>query len=181
MVSEVFYTALVLGVALERLVELRVSARNRAWSLERGGREYGQGHFPFMVVIHVGLLVGCVAEVWLLERVFSWALGGPMLVLALSCQGLRWWVIATLGHRWNTRVIVVPGLPRIVRGPFRFVRHPNYVAVVVEGFALPLVHGAWITALVFSALDAWVLWLRIRCEDAALREACPEPSTAGAA
>ena len=95
-------------------------------------------------------------------------LGAPMLVLAALAQGLRWWSIATLGPRWNTRVIVIPKLPRIEAGPYRLLRHPNYLAVVVEGIALPLVHSAWITAVTFTALNALILWVRIRVEDAAL-------------
>ena len=168
MSSVAWYTAFVALTGLERLVELVISRRNAAWSLARGGVEVGQGHFPAMVVLHTSLLVGCVAEVWLAERGFVPSLGWPMLALALGCQALRWWCIATLGRRWNTRVIVVPGLAPITGGPYRFLRHPNYLAVVLEGIALPLVHSAWITALAFTALNAWLLSVRIRTENAAL-------------
>jgi methyltransferase len=91
-----------------------------------------------------------------------------MLALVVASQALRWWCIATLGRRWNTRVIVVPGMPPVRSGPYQFLRHPNYVAVVVEGVALPLVHAAWITAVVFTVLNAALLAVRIRVEDAAL-------------
>jgi methyltransferase len=91
-----------------------------------------------------------------------------MLLLVLASQALRWWCIATLGRRWNTRVIVVPGLPLVRSGPYRFLRHPNYVAVVVEGLALPLVHACWVTALVFTVANAFVLAVRLRVENAAL-------------
>jgi methyltransferase len=91
-----------------------------------------------------------------------------MLVLVLASQALRWWCIGTLGRQWNTRVLVIPGMARIDRGPYRLLPHPNYVAVVVEGAALPLVHTAWITALVFTALNAWLLSVRIRVEARAL-------------
>jgi methyltransferase len=91
-----------------------------------------------------------------------------MLVIVVAAQGLRWWCIATLGRQWNTRVVVIPGAPRITSGPYRFVSHPNYVAVVAEGIALPLVHTAWITALVFSVLNAALLRTRIKVENAAL-------------
>lgn len=137
-----WYLALIAAVAVERLAELVVSKRNLAWSLARGGTEYGFGHYPFMVVLHVGLLVGCALEPLLLDRPFLPALGWPMLAVVLSAQGLRWWCIATLGPQWNTRVIVIPGAERVVAGPYRWLSHPNYVAVVVEGFALPLVHTA---------------------------------------
>jgi methyltransferase len=121
-----------------------------------------------MVALHTGLLAGCIAEVVLADRPFIPWLGWPMLVLALGSQALRWWCIATLGPRWNTRVIVVPGLAPVRRGPYRLFRHPNYVAVVVEGFALPLVHTAWVTALVFTALNVPLLRVRLRVENAAL-------------
>jgi methyltransferase len=81
---------------------------------------------------------------------------------------LRWWCIATLGQQWNTRVVVVPGAARVAGGPYRFLSHPNYVAVVAEGAALPLVHTAWITALVFSVLNAALLRTRLKVENAAL-------------
>jgi methyltransferase len=168
-VSEVLYTVLVALVALERLAELVVAKRNMAWSLARGGREYGFSHYPVMVVLHTGLLAGCLLEVWLGGRDFVPALGVPMLVLVLGSQALRWWCIRTLGHQWNTRIVIVPGLTRVTGGPYRFFSHPNYVAVVVEGFALPLVHTAWVTAVVFSALNAALLTVRIRSESAALR------------
>jgi methyltransferase len=167
-VSEVLYTVLVVAFGLERLAELVVAKRNLAWSLERGGRETGFSHYPFMVVLHTGLLAGCVLEVWLGDRPFLPALGWPMLVLVLASQALRWWCIRTLGPQWNTRIIVVPGLGRVTGGPYRFFSHPNYVAVVVEGFALPLVHTAWVTAVAFSVLNAGLLTVRIRAENRAL-------------
>jgi len=162
------YTLLILLVAAERLAELVVARRNAAWSIALGGTEYGRGHYPPMVLLHTGLLVGCLAEVGLADRPFLPWLGWPMLALALAAQALRWWCIRTLGPRWNTRVIVVPGLPLVSGGPYRWLRHPNYVAVVTEGFALPLVHTAWVTALAFSLLNAWLLAVRIRCEETAL-------------
>jgi methyltransferase len=91
------------------------------------------------------------------DRPFLPWLGWPMLALVVASQALRWWCVATLGHQWNTRVIVVPGLPLVSAGPYRWLRHPNYVAVVVEVVALPLVHTAWVTALVFTLANAAVL------------------------
>jgi len=173
MSSAVLFTVLVGAVALERLAELVVAQRNARWAFARGGRETGAGHYPVMVLLHTGLLVGCLAEVWLADRPFVPALGWPMLALALGSQALRWWCIATLGPRWNTRVIVVPGLPLVARGPYRWLRHPNYVAVVVEGFALPLVHSAWLTAAVFTAANTALLTVRIRTENRALADAAP--------
>jgi len=156
-----WYVALVAATGVERLVELVVSARNARWSFARGGVESGRGHFPPMVALHTGLLVACVVEAVVAQRPFVAWLGGPMLALVLASQVLRWWCVASLGPRWNTRVLVVPGLPSVTRGPYRWLRHPNYVAVVVEGVALPLVHTCWVTAAVFTVLNA-VLLLRFR-------------------
>ncbi|PPF77932.1 hypothetical protein C5B96_14885 [Subtercola sp. Z020] len=163
------YAALILATGAERVVELFVSNRNARWAFERGGVEFGRGHFPFMVTLHTGMLLACLAEVFLLHRAFVPWLGWPMLVAALACQVLRWWCIGTLGRRWNTRVIVVPGLPLVSRGPYRLLRHPNYVAVIAEGIALPLVHSAWITALVFTVVNLVLLFrFRIPVEERAL-------------
>ena len=162
------YLALVLAVALERLAEMVVSARHTAWAFARGGVESGRGHFPAMVLLHTLLLLGCVVEVLVADRPFVPVLGWPMLALVVLAQALRWACIRTLGPQWNTRVIVVPGAPRITRGPYRLLRHPNYVAVVVEGFALPLVHTAWLTAVAFSACNAVLLSVRVSVEEQAL-------------
>ncbi len=166
-----WYVALIGLVALERVAELVVSRRNLAWSLARGGLEYGKGHYPVMVVLHSGLLVGAAVEVAVAHRPFVPALGWPMLGLAVATQALRWWCIRTLGRRWNTRIVVVPGLPLVRRGPYRSLSHPNYVAVVLEGVALPLVHTAWITALAFTVLNALLLRVRLRVENEALATA----------
>lgn len=168
MVSAVWFTVLVGLVGVERVAELVVAKRNLAWSLARGGQESGFSHYPFMVVLHTGLLLGSVLEVWLGHRPFVPALGWPMLALVLASQALRWWCVRTLGPQWNTRIIVVPNLGQVTEGPYRWLRHPNYVAVVVEGAALPLVHTAWLTAVVFTLLNAWLLTVRIRTENQAL-------------
>ena len=162
------FTVLVVLVGLERLAELVVSNRNAAWSLAHGGRETGRGHYPVMVVLHTGLLAGALVEAWVRRPDVPAVLAWSMLALVLASQGLRWWCIATLGRRWNTRVIVVPGLAPVRSGPYRVFSHPNYVAVVVEGVALPLVHAAWLTAVVFTLANAVLLTVRIRCENTAL-------------
>lgn len=181
--STALFAGLIGAFAVERVVELVVSARNIRAARARGGIERGLGHYPVMVVLHTGLLVGALAEVLAADRDFHPWLGWPMLVLVLGSQGLRWWCITVLGAAWNTRVVVVPGDDLVRSGPYRILRHPNYVAVVVEGVALPLVHTAWVTALVFTVANAVLLRTRIRCENAALREfagpARPEASGAG--
>ncbi len=176
----IWYTLLVLTVGLERGVELVVARRHTRWSLARGAVEYGRRHYPPMVVLHTGLLVGCLAEVWLAGRPFLPALGWPMLAVVVAAQALRWWCVGTLGPRWNTRVLVVPGLPLVSGGPYRWLRHPNYVAVVAEGLALPLVHGAWLTAALFAVCNAALLVVRIRCERAALDLAVSAPDISNA-
>ncbi|MFD7787402.1 isoprenylcysteine carboxyl methyltransferase family protein [Streptomyces nojiriensis] len=168
--SLTLYLLLIGLVAAERLAELITACRHTAWSLARGGREYGRGHYPAMVGLHTALLVGCVVEPWVAGRPFVPLLGWSALAAAVAAQGLRWWCIATLGKRWNTRVLVVPGLPLVEKGPYRLLRHPNYVAVVAEGVALPLVHTAWMTALGFTVLNLVLLRVRIGCEDAALTD-----------
>ena len=158
-------------MAAERVLELVLSRRHRAWALARGGKESGQGHFPAMVALHTGLLLGSVAEVRLRRRPFRPAVGWPALAVALAAQAGRYWCIAVLGKQWNTRIVVVPGLGAVDRGPYRWLRHPNYVVVAAEGVALPLVHGAVVTSAAFSALNA-VLLLRYRipAEERALTE-----------
>jgi methyltransferase len=164
----VLFTILVVLVALERLVELAVSQRNLRWSREHGGVEYGHSHYPYMVALHVFLLVGCLVEVWVWQKPLIPALSIVMLVLVIASQALRWWCIATLGRRWNTLVVIVPGMPRVTGGPYRWLSHPNYVAVVIEGIALPMVGFAWVTALVFTLLNIPLLAVRLRVENAAL-------------
>jgi methyltransferase len=166
-----WFTVLVGAVALERVVELVVSARHLRWAKERGGIESGAGHYPLMAAVHTLFLVSCIVEVHVADRPFVPALGWPMLALVAGTQALRWWCVHTLGPQWNTRIVVVPGLPLVSRGPYRWLRHPNYVAVVLEIAALPLVHTAWVTAVVFSVLDVGVLSLRIPAEQRALAAA----------
>jgi methyltransferase len=155
-------------VALERMLELALSRRNAAWAFERGGIEAGREHFLAMKLLHAGFFAACALEVLLLDRPFLPALGIPMLALALGAQALRYWAIFSLGKRWNIRVITIPGMPLSTSGPYRFLRHPNYLAVTIEGFAIPLVHTAFLTAIGFTLLNAWMLQTRIRCEERAL-------------
>ena len=162
------YYLLILTVAVERLAELIVAKRNARWAFAHGGKEFGQDHYPVMVTLHTALLLGCLIEPWALHRPFIGWLGWPMLAVAALAQGLRWWCIATLGRRWNTRVIVLPDAPLVRQGPYRWLHHPNYVAVVAEGFALPLVHTAWLTALAFTVANAMLLRVRLRVENSAL-------------
>ncbi len=164
------YYLLILAVALERLAELVVSKRNATWAFANGGKEFGRGHYPVMVAIHTALLVGCVVEVWALDRPFIPWLGWTMFVVAVLSQVLRWWCITTLGKRWNTLVIVIPDAPLVKTGPYKYtwLHHPNYLVVVIEGIALPMIHTAWITAICFTLANAWLLSVRLRVENQAL-------------
>ena len=156
------------AVAVARLVELGISRRNIQRLLARGGVEAGKSHYPWMVTLHTAFLIGCPLEVWLLDRPWIPALARPMAMLVVAAMALRYWVMATLGERWCTRVVCLPGEPLLVGGPYRLMRHPNYAAVVVEMAALPLLHTAWLSALFFSLTNLLVLRRRIRVEEKAL-------------
>lgn len=167
--SQWWFAALIGLVVAERVAEMVISRRNAAWSFARGGREYGARHYPAMVVLHTAFLAGAMVEVFALDRGVGWW-SWLALAVAVLAQGLRWWCVTTLGRQWNTRVIVVPGAPRITGGPYRLLPHPNYLAVVAEGIALPMIHTAWLTAVIFTVLNAGLLWRRIGVEEQALRD-----------
>lgn len=163
-----YYFLFILAIAGERLVELAVAQRNTKWSLAQGGKEFGRDHYPAMVSMHVLLLVSCLVETSALARPFVPWLGWPMLAVVALSTVVRWRCVRILGKRWNPRLIVLPGAPLVRDGLYRWVRHPNYAAVTAEVAALPLVHSAWLTAIVFSVANAAVLRVRIRAENAAL-------------
>jgi methyltransferase len=168
MVTLYLYSAFLAALGLERLFELGLSRRNAARAFAAGGHESGAGHYRVMTALHTAFLLSAALEPWLLQRPFPGALGWAALVGAIAAQGLRYWAIATLGARWNTRVIVVPGVAPVTSGPYRWLKHPNYVAVVLELCCVPMIHGAWLTALVFSLANAALLAVRIRAEERAL-------------
>jgi methyltransferase len=157
----------VFALAAQRLLELAISRRHAQALAARGAVEHGQGHFPLLVLVHVLLLLGILCEVTVLgaRPPKAWPLWAALFAAG---QLLRYAAIRTLGPYWNVRVLVVPGAPLVRTGPYRFLRHPNYVAVVMELLAAPLIFGAWRTAVVVSALNAIALWIRIRCEERAL-------------
>lgn len=164
------YVILVGLVALQRLVELGLARRNTRRARARGAVETGARHYPWMVLLHTLFLVSCPLEVWALERpLIPWLAASSLAVLG-AATALRYWVIRTLGARWTTRVLWVPGDPMVKGGPYRFLRHPNYVAVVVELAALPLVHSAWATAALFSVLNGVMLAVRLRTETAHMQK-----------
>ena len=166
--TRILFSALVGLVMLERGLELFLSVRNARQALARGGVEAGRRHTRWMVLVHTAFLFSCLGEVWLLSPPFVPALAAAMLPVIAGTMALRYWAIAALGERWNTRVITVPGDTVVQDGPYRFMRHPNYVAVALEIPALPLVHAAWITATVFGLANLVLLRVRIRVEENAL-------------
>ena len=154
--------ALLAFVTLQRLVELPIAQANTRRLLAQGAHEVGGGHYPFIVALHAAWLI----TLW-------WLAPGrpihiPFLLLFLLIEAGRIWVLRTLGPRWTTRIIVVPGEKLVAAGPYRFVRHPNYLVVVGEIAVLPLVFGLWDIAIIFSALNAAILTVRIRAENRAL-------------
>jgi methyltransferase len=158
--------ALILAfVTLQRLAELVIARRNTARLLARGAYEVAPGHYPLIVAVHTLWL----AALWWLApgKPIVW----PLIALFAVLQAGRLWVLATLGERWTTRIIILPGAPLVASGPFRFVSHPNYLVVVGEIAALPLAFGLWQVALVFTLLNAAVLAVRIRAENRALASA----------
>jgi methyltransferase len=155
-------------VALERCVELVVSTRNARRALARGGVELGRGHYPAMVLFHALFLLACAVEPWLLPRAWPRAVTLACAVLVLAAQALRWWAVATLGPRWSTRIVVLPGAPPVIGGPYRWLRHPNYLAVVIELLVLPLALGALWTAAIGTVANAALLAVRIPAEERAL-------------
>jgi methyltransferase len=154
-------------VTLQRLGELVIAKRNTRALLARGAYEASPGHYPLIVAVHAGWLLTLF---WLAPgKAISWPLLGIFLLLQLA----RLWVLASLGVRWTTRIIVLPGAPLVAKGPFRFLRHPNYAIVAAEILVLPLAFGLWQVALIFSGLNAAVLAIRIKAEEKALKEARP--------
>lgn len=169
--TRLLFSLLIASVALMRLAELERSRRHENLLRARGAREVGRSHYRWMVVLHAVFLVAGPAEVWLLGRPFLPWLAATAGILFAAAMALRWWAIVSLGGRWTTRVMVLSGAPLVTSGPYRYLRHPNYLAVAVELIALPLIHTAWWTAIVCGAANLAVLAVRIRVEDAALRDA----------
>ena len=162
------YLAILAALMLERVFHLALAARNARRAFAAGAVERGRGHYPAIAAFHALFLLSAAAEAIVFRRPFPGALGWIALGGAIGAQALRYWSIATLGSRWNTRIIVFPGAAPIDRGPYRFMRHPNYLAVIVEIACVPMIHGCWLTAIAFSIGNAALLRVRIRAEEAAM-------------
>lgn len=154
-------------VTLERLAELVLARRNTRALLAQGAVEHAPGHYPLIVALHAAWLAGLWAFGWDQPVSLFW------FAVFMALQAARVWVLATLGPRWTTRIIVLPGAPLVAKGPYRFVSHPNYFVVIGEIAVLPLCFGLWWFAILFSLLNAAVLTIRIRAEAAALTQASP--------
>jgi methyltransferase len=175
MVTHIIFIAIVLALAAQRLLELRWSRRNQARILATGGREHAPGHFGVMKVVHVAWFVAMIVEVFGLARPFVPALAACALLIFLIGQSLRYAAIRTLGWRWTVRIMTLPDAPLIRSGIYRYMRHPNYLGLVLEIAAVPLLHTAYLTAILFTLANACVLAVRIRAEERALRVDSPAP------
>ena len=157
-------------VILQRLVELVVAKRNEKWMRSQGAYEAGAAHYPIMVAMHIAFFISLLAEVILLARSLS-AIWIILLVIFLVAQVARIWCLTSLGKFWNTKIIILPGADVVQKGPYKWVRHPNYVIVTTEVLVLPLLFGAYLTAIIFTLLNVWMLSVRIPAEEKALKEA----------
>ena len=162
------YLAVVAAVALLRCAELFISTRHRRALIASGATPIDEPNFKWMALLHTAILAGAALEVVALHRPFIPALAAPALLLLVAATWTRWWVIQTLGRHWNVGVVDSTRQGIVEDGPYRWIRHPNYVAVFVELLALPLVHTAWITATVGSLAHVAVLRTRIAAEDRVL-------------
>ncbi|MBZ5494919.1 MAG: hypothetical protein LAP85_00830 [Acidobacteriia bacterium] len=168
------FTALLSLLILQRILELVLAERNLRWIVARGGKEWGRRGYPVIVAVHTLFYISLALEWHYRSR--GWNSAWPLwLGLLLSAQLLRLWAIRTLGRYWNTRVIAVPGMQPVAEGPYRFIRHPNYVAVITEMLTIPVLCGAYFTAAVFSLANALVLAQRIPEEERALEQASGAP------
>jgi methyltransferase len=164
------FTGLVVLLALQRIVELRLSSRHEAIIRSRGGREHAAWQIQAMKVLHAGWFIAMLLEVYVLRRPFIPGLSLLALLTLIAGQSLRYAAIRSLDWRWTVKVMTLPGLPLVRKGIYRYLRHPNYLGVVLEILAVPLLHSAYSTAIVFSLLNLLLLCARIRTEDRALRD-----------
>jgi methyltransferase len=166
--SQIAYLGLLTVAGAGRLAEMRLSRRNQRRMIAQGASQVSEPHFPWMVALHAGVMIGAGVEVIVLHRPLIPALAIPMAILFLLSNVLRWWVIRSLRGHWNVQVVDSARLGVVTSGPYRWIRHPNYVAVFVELLSLPLIYTAWITALAGAVCDILILQKRLAVEDAVL-------------
>lgn len=167
------YVWIVVALGAERLAEAAVGGLHLTWVRARGGLDHPGSFVGALATLQVALLLGCILEADLSMRLFEPVLGWPMLGIVVAMIGLRWWCIVTLGKRWTTGVVLIPGLPPVRRGPYRVLRHPAALATGIEGIALALIWGSWLTATVFAVAYSVVVALRLQAENRALQVAYP--------
>lgn len=167
-ISRGIYFTILAALVVERIAELRLSNRNARLAFARGGIELGRGQYRIIVVFHTLFIAACAAGAMRYAPAFPPALSMAALAGEIAAQTLRYWSVATLGQNWNTRVIVIPDVEPVTSGPYRYIRHPNYVAVALEIACVPLIRGLVTIAIVFSAGNAILLAFRIRLEERAL-------------
>lgn len=170
MLTRWIFLFLLISLGIQRLMELRLSARHERRILELGGREHAPGQFRVMRLLHTAWFLATAAEVFGLQRPFIPSLALASSLVFVAGQALRYAAIRTLGERWTVRVMTLPGMKPVNEGVYRLIRHPNYLGVILEIGAVPLLHGAYVTALTFSIANALLLAWRIQTEEAALKE-----------
>lgn len=168
-IDTIVFMSVIGFVIVQRITELFVARSNEQWIRSHGGYEVGAGHYPFMVAIHVGFFISLIIEFFVFNRSLSayWYL---LFGIFAGLQMMRVWIISSLGRFWNTKILVLPGANVVKRGPFRLIRHPNYVVVSLEILVIPLLFNAFFTAILFTILNFIILSVRIPKEEAALRE-----------
>lgn len=165
-----FLTILIIIVISQRLVELIVAKENEKWIVRQGGYEVGATHYPFMILLHSSFFIVLIAEVMAFDRSLS-PIWGVFLALFLLAQIGRLWCLFSLGKFWNTKIMILPNANVVKKGPYKFIRHPNYVIVAIELLTLPILFNAYFTAVIFTLLNLWILSVRIPIEEKALKEA----------
>jgi methyltransferase len=168
MVSKLCFVGIVLAIILQRLWELRISKRNAAYILSQGGKIYSDNYLGVVKVLQITWWIAMIVEVWWLDRPFIPALAAIALIATIAGQILRYLSMRSLGNRWTLPIVTIPGKPVVDSGIYRYLRHPNWLGVILEIVALPLIHTAYLTAVVFSLANAWLMSKRIQAEEKAL-------------
>ncbi len=165
-----FFWIVISIVILQRLAELFIAKNNEKRMKAQGAFEAGARHYPAIVLLHTAFFVSLLLEVLIRKPALS-PIWGILLTIFLLTQVLRVWCLASLGKYWNTKIIILPGADVVMKGPYKFIRHPNYMIVATEILVLPMIFGAYITAIVFTLLNAWMMSVRIPQEEQALKDA----------
>ncbi|GAF13501.1 alkylpyrone O-methyltransferase [Bacillus sp. JCM 19046] len=172
----IFVYGMIAVIIVQRLVEVKLAQQNERWIKAQGGVEAGKDHYPWMVALHVAFFISLLIEVTITPVSFQ-LLSVIAFLIVLFAQVIRIWALSSLGRYWNTKIIVLPEAPVVEKGPYRFLRHPNYTVVILEVAFIPLLFQAYVTAIVFTILNAWMLSVRIKAEEAALTDETKDYAT----